>query len=207
MTIAAWQAVADGWTAKQIHDTVAAIVRQRAYAVPVRQTLLGSIVRFIGERLRELSDLLGGSHNTRIIIIVAVGLLVLAIVGRLLVTRRGDSLRRSASGAQIVGTQGRDYWAIAAELEKRHDFTGASHAVYLAVLDALVRSGGVTFHPSKTVGDYVRDLRQRRSTSVDAFRDFGRRFERDVFGAEPPDAASYGRLVELAAFAKTARAA
>ena len=207
MTIAAWQAAADGWTAKQIHDTVAAIVRQPAYAVPVRRTLLAGVLRFIGERLRELSELLGGSYNARIIVIVAVALLVLAIVGRIIIVRRGDVLGPSADSIHIVGTVGRDYWGIAAELEKRGDFTGASHAVYLAVLDALMRAGGVTFHPSKTVGDYVRDLRQRGSISLDAFREFGGRFERDVFGAEPPNAVSYRRLVELAAFAKTARAA
>jgi len=207
VTGAAWQVATDGWTAKQIHDTVAAIARQPAYAVPVRRTLLASILRFIGDTLRDLSQLFGGAQNARVIVIVAVALLAVAIVGRLVVGRRSVLRRQTAGSLQIVGSASRDYWTIANEMEARSDYTGASHALYLAVLDALMRAGGVTFHPSKTVGDYIRDLQHRRSASLEAFRAFGSRFERDVFGAEAPNAISYRRLVALAAFAKTARAA
>ena len=207
MTAAVFQVVADGWTAKQIHDTVAAIVRQPAYAVPARQTLLGRVLRFIGDELRDLIQLLGGWQNARVVVIIAVALLLLAVVGRVVVGRRLELHRETARSLQIVGSARRDYWALAAELEQRGDFVGASHALYLAVLDKLARGGALTFHTSKTVGDYVRDLRQRRSPSLEAFREFGRRFERDVFGAEAPSAATYRGLVELAAFARAARAA
>jgi len=199
--------VTDGWTAKQIHDTVAAIVRQAAYAVPIRQTLLGRVLNFIGDEFRDLIRLLGGFHNARLIVIVAVALLVLAVAGRIIVGRRLELRRRTAGSLQIVGSARRDYWALAAELEQRGDFVAASHALYLAVLETLARSGAVTFHASKTVGDYVRELKQRRSDSLEAFRQFGDRFERDVFGAQPPNAATYRQLAELAAFAKRARAA
>jgi protein involved in polysaccharide export with SLBB domain len=207
VTATVLQAVAGGWTAKQIHDTVAAIARQPAYAAPVRQTLLGRLVRFIGDELRDLIQLFGGSQNARVVVIVAVALLILAIAGRIVVGRRLELRRRTASSLQIVGSTRRDYWALAAELEQRGDFVGASHALYLAVLDALSRAGGVSFHASKTVGDYVRDLRQRRSPFSDAFREFADRFERDVFGADTPNASTYRRLTDLAAFARTARAA
>jgi hypothetical protein len=208
VTVAILQAVADGWTAKQIHDTVAAIVRQPAYAVPIRQTLLGRVLEFIGDEFRDLIRLLGGSQNARLIVIVAVALLVLAIAGRIVVGQRLELRRRTAGSLQIVGSARRDYWVLAGELEQRGDFVAASHALYLAVLEALARSGGaVTFHASKTVGDYVRELKQRRSDSLEAFRQFGDRFERDVFGAQAPNAATYRQLVELAAFAKRARAA
>ncbi len=202
-----FQVVADGWTARQIHDTVAAIVRQPAYTVPVRQTLLGRVLKFIGDEFRDLIQLLGGSQNARLVVIIAVALSVLAIAGRIVVGQRLELRRRTAGSLQIVGSTRRDYWVLAAEMEERGDFIAASHALYLAVLEALARSGGVTFHPSKTVGDYVRDLKQRRSESLEAFRQFGLRFERDVFGAQPPNATTYRQLSELAAFAKRARAA
>ena len=205
--VAIFQTVADGWTAKQIHDTVAAIVRQRVYAVPIRQTLLGRVLKFIGDEFRDLIRLLGGSQNARLIVIVAVALLILAIAGRIVVGQRLELRRRTAGSLQFVGSARRDYWVLAGELEQRGDFVAASHALYLAVLETLARSGAVTFHASKTVGDYVRDLKQRRSDSLEAFRDFGNRFERDVFGAQRPNAATYRRLTELAAFAKRARAA
>jgi uncharacterized protein DUF4129 len=202
-----FQVVADGWTARQIHDTVAAIVRQPAYTVPVRQTLLGRVLKFIGDEFRDLIQLLGGSQNARLVVIIAVALLVLAIAGRIVVGQRLELRRRTAGSLQIVGSTRRDYWVLAAEMEERGDFIAASHALYLAVLEALARSGGVTFHASKTVGDYVRDLKQRRSESLEAFRQFGSTFERDVFGAQPPNATTYRQLSELAAFAKRARAA
>jgi Domain of unknown function (DUF4129) len=205
--VAVFQVVAGGWTARQIHDTVAAIVRQSTYAVPVRRTLLARFLRFIGNELRNLIELLGGWQHARIAVIVAVALIALAIAGRIVVGRRLELRRQTAGSLQIVGFSRRDYWALAAELEQRGDFTAASHALYLAVLDALARGGSITFHGSKTVGDYVRDLRQRRSASLEPFRAFGGRFERDVFSAEPATAASYRRLTELAAFARTARAA
>ena len=207
MTVAALQVVADGWTAKQIHDTVAAIVRQRAYAIPVRQTLLGRVLKFIGDRLRDLIELVGGWENARIIVIVAVVLLLIAIAGRIVIGRRIEQRRQTAGSLQVVGSSRRDYWALAAELEQRGEFLGASHALYLAVLDSLGRSGALSFHTSKTVGDYVRDLKQRRSPSLPAFQEFGSRFEHDVFGAEAPSAVTYRGLAELAAFARTARAA
>ena len=207
MTFAVSQVVADGWTAKQIHDTVAAIVRQPAYAIPVRRTLLGRLVKFIGDELRDLIQLVGGWQNARVIVIVAVALVLLAVVARIAVGRRLEQRRQTAASLQIVGSSRRDYWVLASELEQRGDFVGASHALYLAVLDALGRTGSLSFHTSKTVGDYVRDLRQRRSPLLEAFREFGNRFERDVFGAEPPTAATYRRLAELASFVKTARAA
>ena len=202
-----FQVVADGWTARQIHDTVAAIVRQPAYTVPVRQTLLGRVLKFIGDEFRDLIQLLGGWQNARLVVVISVALLVLAIAGRIVVGQRLELRRRTAGSLQIVGSTRRDYWVLAAEMEQRGDFIAASHALYLAVLEALARSGGVTFHASKTVGDYVRDLKQRRSESLEAFRQFGIRFERDVFGAQLPNATTYRQLSELAAFAKRARAA
>ena len=103
MTVAALQVVADGWTAKQIHDTVAATVRQRRYAVPIRQTLLSRVLRFLGDELRSLIDLFGGSQNARIAIILAVALLVLAIVGRIVVGRRLELRRQTAGSLRIAG--------------------------------------------------------------------------------------------------------
>ena len=207
MTVAVFQTVADGWTAKQIHDTVAAIVRQPAYATPVRRTLLGRLFKFLGDEFRDLIQLLGGWQNARVVVILGVALLVLAIVARVVVGRRIELRRQTAGSLRIVGSSRRDYWALSAELEQRGDFVGASHALYLAVLDALARGGDLTFHTSKTIGDYVRDLRQRRSPSLESFREFGRRFERDVFGAEAPSAVTYRGLAELAKFARTANAA
>jgi hypothetical protein len=50
------------------------------------------------------------------------------------------------------------------------------------VLDDLARRGTVRFHPSKTSGDYARELARRGSPAAPAFQAFARHFERIAYG-------------------------
>lgn len=188
------QEVIGGWTSRQIHDTVAAIARRPEYAIPVRRSLLGRLLRWLFEKITDLIALLGGSRDARLVVIVAVALIVVAIAGRLIVARQVELRRRTGASLRAIGTERRDYWTLADELAAKGDVVGACHAVYLAVLESLARSGALVFHASKTPGDYVRDLRQRRPGAVGEFRAFAREFETAVFGATPPAAGVYSSL-------------
>lgn len=192
------QQVIGGWTARQIHDTVAAIARQPEYAVPVRRSLLGRLLRWIVERVADLIAMLSGSRSARITVIAAVALIVIAIVGRFLVTRQVELRRRTGASLRAIGSERRDYWVLADELAEGGNIVGACHAVYLAVLESLARSGALTFHASKTPGDYVRELRQRRAVIAPEFRAFSREFEAAVFGPTMPVAATYTALRQRA---------
>jgi hypothetical protein len=67
---------------------------------------------------------------------------------------------------------------------------------------------GSVLDPSKTSGDYARELRARGSASYQPFRDFSRRFDVAVFGHGGCDAALIDDLRRLATpFAPRARAA
>ncbi|HEV8448107.1 MAG TPA: DUF4129 domain-containing protein [Gemmatimonadaceae bacterium] len=192
------QAVAGPWTAKQIHDTVAAIVRQRAYSVPVRQSILGRILLAVFRWIRDLLEQIKAWPDARYLLIAAVVVVVLAVAGRIVIAQQIEARRRVGVGLRAIGGERRDYWAMAAEMDAAGDFVGACHAVYIGVLDALTRMGAVRYHASKTSGDYARDLRQRQSPVAGDFWSFARQFDRSVFGWTAPTHEDYVRLARAA---------
>ncbi len=94
---------------------------------------------------------------------------------------------------------GRDPWSAAEELSAQGDFTSAAHALYAAILDNAARAGQIRLHPSKTAGDYVRELRGRSSSLFTAFRDFARSYDTVIYGVGSCDEERYHRLHALAA--------
>jgi hypothetical protein len=192
------QQVIGGWTARQIHDTVAAIARRPEYAVPLRRSLLGRLLRWILERAADLIALLSGSREARLTVIAAVALIVVASLGRLIVARQVELRRRTGASLRAVGSEHHDYWKLADELATAGNVVAACHAVYLAALQALARSGALTFDSSKTPGDYAREVRQRRPGLAAEFRPFVREFETAVFGPTLPGAAVYAALRQRA---------
>jgi hypothetical protein len=186
------------WTARAIHDTVAAIARQPAYSTSLRETLLGRFFRFLWDRFRDLRDFLGGVPGGRPIVIFAVALVVFVIVARIVVARRIEDGRFRAS-ARRGGRGGQtDFWVSARELSQAGDHAAACHALYVAVLSELTRAGAIRLHPSKTSGDYARELARRGAPSAAAFRAFARQFEHLVFGAGSVSASDFDRLASAA---------
>jgi len=187
------------WTTRAIHDTVDAIARQPEYAVPLRRSLLGRAFTWLLERFGELIDLFRGSRDLRVMAIVGAALILVAIIGRIVVARRIDYVRRRAGFGADFGTgQRRDFWNLARELAASGDHIAASHALYAAVIDALARSGAITVHSSKTSGDYARELFRRGAGQASEFRAFARSFDRVVYGAASVAPTDYARLVEMA---------
>jgi hypothetical protein len=193
------------WSTAEIHDTVAAIARQPAYATPLRRSLLGRALAWLVNRFTDLLALLNGSREFRWVAIIATILVVLAVVGRIVVSRQLDVLgKREGRGARM-GSERRDYWAMSRELAAGGDFVGACHALYAAVIDTLVRGGAVKFHSSKTSGDYTRELRRHGSPALQSFRAFARQFDRIVYGASTADRDDYERLMRAAEEATSIR--
>ena len=192
------QSIGD-WTTRAIHDTVDAIARQPAYAVPLRRSLLGRAFGWLLERFADLIELFRGSRDLRIAAIVAAALILFAIVGRIVVARQIDTVRRrGAFGADFGTGERRDFWNLARELAADGDHVAASHALYAAVIDSLARSGAITFHSSKTSGDYARELVRRGAANASEFRVFARHFDRVVYGAVTVNSDDYARLFSMA---------
>ena len=190
-----------------IHDTVAAIARQPAYSTSIRRSLLGRFFRFLFDRLRDLRDALGGSPGVKLTVIVAVALIVFVIVARIVMARRIEDDRAGSRARAAGGRTRTNYWSKAQELARGGDHDAACHALYAAVLDELTRRGAVRFHPSKTIGDYARELARRGAPVAPAFLTFARQFERIVYGPGVIAAEDFERLERAAALAAPAPAA
>jgi hypothetical protein len=131
---------------------------------------------------------------------IIVGIL-LGVIARLawvsyLRRTQGMGARPELRGAPAI-SQG-DPWLAAQQQAASGDFTSAAHSLYLALLTAIARRGLVRIHPSKTVGDYVRELRARSASVFTRFRDFARAYETVVYGTGVCDRERYETLQRLA---------
>jgi hypothetical protein len=96
------------------------------------------------------------------------------------------------------GVRGKDAWVAAQEMAAAGDFTGAAHALYIALLGSLARRDLLRLHPSKTIGDYLRELRGRPAAPLQPMREFVRTYELVAYGLRSCDADRYARLHALA---------
>ena len=190
--------VVDRWSASQIHDTVAAIVRQPAFAGSGRESLLGRFLRYVIAGIRELLERYHGSASARYIVMVGLVVLILVVVARIVTIRDMDAETRRRGVRRRGSAIDADLWAAVHQFAADGDFTAASHALYAALLDRMARTGDVALHGSKTGGDYWRELRRRGSPIAADFRAFSRRFDRVMFGTGSATAADFNELAALA---------
>lgn len=134
---------------------------------------------------------------------LGIGLLViLALIALIYYLRRYllDRELGAASGDRMgSGLRARDAWTVAQELAAEGDFTGAAHALYIALLGSLAKRDLLRLHPSKTIGDYLRELRRRPTAPIQTVHEFARTYELVAYGLRPCDADRYARLRALAA--------
>jgi Domain of unknown function (DUF4129) len=185
------------WSRGAIHDTVAAIVRQPPYRRNLGTTLLDRIAQWIRELFERLVGALGGVPHGRVIATVAAAIAALLILARIVYAAR---LRGAAGGAAsatgVRAGRSTNLWSEAEQLAASGRFTEAAHALYRAVLGMLAASGLVRLHESKTSGDYSRELRGRGASSYAAFRRFGARYDRVIYGTGVCDAEGYRALLD-----------
>jgi Domain of unknown function (DUF4129) len=184
--------------ASAIHDTVAAIARGIDYRRSLRQSLLDRFFLWLGELFSHLLRFIRFSPVSRPFGYVVLGLIVLGVAARLLIAAqaRDDSRGPLRRRTRASGTE--DPFVVAERLAAEGKFEEAAHALYHGVLLALARQERLRLDPSKTSGDYARELRARGSASYQPFRAFGRRFDIAVFGHGGCDARLIDDLRTLA---------
>ena len=169
---------------------------QAVYAVPTynRTSLWSRFWDFVGEMFHRFVlwifpafGVLRKSPPLFWTLIVGLALLTAAVIARSLY------LWRARTALRIAG-QGWEMQQLAA----RGDFTAAAHALYAALLDAGARQNQLRLHPSKTAGDYVREVRKRSSPIFPGFRDFARAYELVIYGLGECNRDRYERLLSLA---------
>jgi hypothetical protein len=131
----------------------------------------------------------------RIALGLAAILVVLRVVYGIIARYAPSAIARS----HLDISRNTDWWSAAHALAAREDYTGAAHALYLALIALASRSGLVALHESKTTGDYLRELRRRPGTfDLPRFTDFTRSYEMVIYGIGTCDRDRYIRLNRLA---------
>jgi hypothetical protein len=179
-----------------IQDSVAAIISQRAYQRSVRATLFERILDWIAALIRRFFSALSEVPNLRWIILGLAILVVLAIAARLWLGNEAEERRRRSRTGSVQG--GGDPWAEAERVAATGDITTAAHLLYRGVTERLASLEQIRLHPSKTSGDYARELRARGAPMHAEFHQFGRRYDRVLFGTGTCDAETYAALREHA---------
>lgn len=180
------------WPAADIQDSVAAIMSQRPYQRSVRTTLLDRLFEWFADLVRRIFSEISAIPNAKWIVLGAAVLAVVALALRFWLGGEAEGRRRLARRDTIVG--GGDPWVEADRLAAAGDYTEAAHLLYRGVLERLAAIEQVRVHPSKTSGDYARDLRLKGSPAHGEFRQFGRRYDRVLFDLGTCDAETYGVL-------------
>jgi hypothetical protein len=196
------------WPASAVHDTVAAIARGLEYRRSLRQSFLDRAFLWLGEAIERLVAFIRQLPSSRTIGLTILGIIVGVIVLRLVIAAFAREEGRGRLRSRRGTASGEDPFATAERLAADGRYEDAAHALYHGVLLALARSDRLRLDPSKTSGDYARELRARSSASYQPFREFSRRFDVAVFGHGGCDAALIDDLRRLSApFAPRARAA
>lgn len=184
------------WPAATVHDTVAAVMRQRAYQRSLRESFMDRLFRWIGDQLQRVVDVMRAIPHGRAVAVTLAAVLVIIIVARLVYAAElREEERRIARRRPASRTVTSAPWQEAQRLAAEGRYEEAAHALYRALLQVLVVRERLRLHPSKTSGDYARELRARGSTMYASFRQFGRRYDRILFGTGPCDAAAYEQLL------------
>jgi hypothetical protein len=169
------------------------------------ESLRDRIWRAIGDFIDNLwLQLWRASRDQPVIFWVCVAVVVTLIV---MVLVRGSWLARQRAALMAnAGVEGKldadgrssDAWRMAQQLASRGDFTAAAHEIYRHILMWLAHHERIDLHPSRTVGDYGRELRRRSSSALGGYRAFARSYEVVVYGHGECDNDRYSQLVNLA---------
>ncbi|MEO6528774.1 MAG: DUF4129 domain-containing protein [Gemmatimonadaceae bacterium] len=206
--LALMQVAQRAWPPSVVHDSVAAIARELVYRRNLRQSIGERLMMWLSDWIGQLIRFVQHSTMARPLGLAFIALIVVLIVARLLfaASARHDGTatgaRRARKGA------GEDPFVLADALEREGRFEDAAHALYRGVLLTLAHTDRLRLDPSKTSGDYARELRVRGSSADGPFRAFARRFDVAVYGHGRCDAELIVDLRRLASpFAPRARAA
>ncbi|MFL5605642.1 MAG: DUF4129 domain-containing protein [Gemmatimonadaceae bacterium] len=184
--------------ASVVHDTVAAIARGIDYRRSLRQSLLDRFFLWLSEAIAHLVRFLRHSPMSRPFGYAILGLIVLGVAARLLIAAQARDDARGPLRRRTRASSTEDPFVVAERLAAEGRFEEAAHAVYHGVLLALARKERLRLDPSKTSGDYARELRARGAASYQPFRVFARRFDVAVFGHGGCDARLIDDLRALA---------
>ena len=192
------QAAASPWTDAAIRDTVAAIASDPAYQRALTTSIWDRVVRWLLDRLSDLLRLVDNTEYGRIATIAALALVVALILVRVVIGINAERALRGESRGTRPQAGGIAMVADAERLAAGGDYTAAAHALFAALLAACAARGEIRLHPSRTTGDYARELRRRNAPSLRPFQSFRSRYDRVIYGDMRCSADDYALLLREA---------
>jgi hypothetical protein len=161
---------------------------------------IGRLLRWLGEKLSGFRGLEDTAPWVYYLIVAWLALTALAIIGHLVFTaisampeRRRQRLEAPDAAPRRGPRTAQDWEAEARRAAAAGNLREAALALYQAVLLRLDSRGAVRFDPSKTPGDYRREVRRHPELAT-PFGSFLRGFEPVAFGGRALDPAGYERL-------------
>lgn len=179
-----------------IRDTISRIVLERGYRRTVTSTLLSRLWEWVTRVVRDLFEQAAGSRGTYIVtLLILAGLLAAFIARSVIVARARRRSRLRAVAAVTADAQ----LAQARGLAAQGAYVEAAHLLHAAMINRLAELRRVRPHPSKTVGDYARELRTAGDALGPAYRGFAQVYDIVAYGDGLCDTTRYARLEQLAA--------
>lgn len=171
---------------------------------PLLSRLFGWVMDAISDLLEWILGFLGGGGSGLVTALaVLIPLLALIAAGVVLMRRRRAAAKRTApdgSPDEPVPVTASEWFGLASERAGRGYLRSAATALYQGFLLTLDQRGTVAFHPSKTPGDYTREIARGygAGTGAGAGGDFLNSFQGFAFGQEDPTDDHYADLARLA---------
>lgn len=182
-----------------IADTVASVFRDRAFTVHNTVSIGQLVTEWIWNLTLRLFGFAASHPVIGVVLRIALGLAAILVVLRIIYGIIARYAPSAIARRHLDVTRNTDWWSTAQALAARDDYTGAAHALYLALIAFASRAGLVSLHESKTTGDYLRELRQKPGTmDLPRFSDFTRSYEMVIYGIGTCDRDRYLRLNTLA---------
>ena len=168
-----------------------------------RWSLWGWVLRKLGELWAWLRQFVGEDATVAQVLVILV-VLALLVVAVMVASRHaprwlGQTKDGDATAAPPAPVTAREWLAIATEQAGRGELRPAATALYQGFLLTLDGNGALSFHGSKTPGDYAREIAGTGGGSaataggvfLDSFQDFS-------FGQERATTGGYAGLARLA---------
>jgi Domain of unknown function (DUF4129) len=182
--------------ASAVRDTIAQIIaRDRGFQQSVTATLFSRFWEWFSRLFSDLFSRATQSRGTYMLTIAVLAVLIAASIARAVIVARA---RRLAASARTETVSADALLAQARSLAAQGAFVEASHVLYAAIVSRLVEQHRVKRHPSKTVGDYGRELRGAGDALTVPYNAFSRTYEMVAYGDGLCDAARYARIDQLA---------
>lgn len=182
--------------ASAIRDTISRIVLEPGYQRSITSTLLSRFWEWFTRIIGDLFRTATASRGTYMITLGVLALVIAALVARSVIVARArrQAARRATPtvAADALLGQARALAAQGAHVE-------AAHLLHAAIVTRLVEHRRVRQHPSKTVGDYWRELRGAGDALAPVYHGFAQVYDIVAYGDGRCDATRYARLEQLAA--------